>query len=258
VGGVGVVLFIGLVILAAVTQEQERTDETSRLAVLEQQIADSARAGRFTSALLLLEQLAPIPNAMSNVQELEKLQVEYAGKRESLRNLIVGLQAKYEADSLAGLTAQALAALGQDSSASGESTSGWQDTRDPFALMEAYMTAYRKADTTELAAFYGEQVKYFDRGMVGREYVLKDKAAYFARWPSIQIASDSTIPASEQLQISESVAGTFEMTWRVLFTVSGRGETLSGKAVNRLVMAPKPGAGMVIVAETSSVTERFD
>jgi hypothetical protein len=253
-----VVLVVVLGIAGAVMQDQERNDETARLMTLEQQIADSAKAARFASALLLLEQLAPISNAFSNSQDYERYRVEYSEKRASLRNTILELQAKYEADSAA---ASALALSADSSLSDSGAVGGPADTasdRGPAAFLAEYSAAYRQADTTLLAPFYADRVDYFDRGIVSRSDLLKDKGNYFARWPVVRMETDSTMAAEERLIITEPTPGFFEVEWRVLFTVSRGDETKSGRAVNHLIITTRPGLGQVIVRERSTVTARFN
>lgn len=259
--GAVVLLVIVLAVAVGAAWEQERSAESDRLGALEQQIADSAKAGRFSAALLLLDQLTPLSSALSNVQDFERYGYEYKAKRESLRNTILELQAKYEMDSLSNFVAE-----GEPTAPMADSLVGigsvpdgnWQDPRDPRTLIDAYTLAYESADTAQLAQFYGEKVEYFDRGLIPRDDVMKDKVAYFERWPVIRTRSDSSLAPENQIQTREIGPGEFELTWRVIFAVSGREQTRSGRALNRLRLAFKTGQGMVIVGESSTVTERFN
>jgi hypothetical protein len=256
-------MMIILVVAAIASSKQERTAESDRLGALEQQIADSAKAGRFSAALLLLEQLAPTSTALTNMnmQDFERYRYEYEAKRESLRNTILELQAKYEVDSLSAATAGVeMASTVADSLVGSGSAPGvnWQDSRDPRAFIEAYTGAYQSGDTARLAPFYGEKVEYFDRGWIPREDVMKDKVAYFERWPEIKTRTDSSLAPENQIQTREIKPGEFELTWRVLFAVAGRDQARSGRAINRILLAFKAGQGMVIIGESSTVTERFN
>ena len=254
-------LIIVLFVAAAASWEQERTAESDRLGALEKQIADSAKAGRFSAALLLLEQLVPTSTALTNVQDFERYRYEYQAKRESLRTTILELQAKYEADSLSAATAGVeMASTVADSLVGSGSTLGvtWQDSRDPRTFIEAYVEAYQSGDTARIARFYGEKVEYFDRGWIPREDVMKDKVAYFERWPDIKTRTDSSLAPENQIQTREIKPGEFELTWRVIFEVSGADRARSGRAINRLLLAFKEGQGMVIIGESSTVTERFN
>jgi ketosteroid isomerase-like protein len=137
-------------------------------------------------------------------------------------------------------------------------TSRVHDPGEIVAFIESYAAAYRKADTTFLAPFYSDSITYFDRGVVGRAYVFKDKDAYFSRWPDIRIDTDSTLPKAERLIVTEKSDGVFDIEWRVLFTVSGRGQKRSGRALNRFTVARAAAQRTIIIGESSSVTERFD
>lgn len=79
---------------------QDQTNEITRLAALEKQVMDSANAGRYDAALVLAEQLLPTPSAFTNPQEFERYRDEFSRKREFLKNTILQLQAKFQADSM--------------------------------------------------------------------------------------------------------------------------------------------------------------
>lgn len=145
-----------------------------------------------------------------------------------------------------------------ESSAAADASSKRLDQRELVAFIETYAEAYRKADTSLLVPFYGDSVNYFDRGVVGRSIVFEDKGAYFARWPDIRVVTDSTLPSVERIVFAEDSPGVFNVEWRVLFTVSGRGRVRSGRALNRFAVAFEAGQRMIIIGESSSVTERFD
>ena len=54
------------------------------------------------------------------------------------------------------------------------------------ALVNKYMTANNNNDIRGLIDLYASRVDYFNAGTVTRDFIFKDKANYYKRWPEIQ------------------------------------------------------------------------
>jgi len=64
------------------------------------------------------------------------------------------------------------------------------------ALLEHFIQVQNDADLNGLRDIYGNHVRYFSSGMVALDFIIKDKKAYFKRWPSVRISLAAPVEIS--------------------------------------------------------------
>ena len=72
-------------------------------------------------------------------------------------------------------------------------------------LWERVRSATESHDVAALLENYADEVRYFSKGVVGRDFILKDKQAYFRSWPSITYAlaemQDQQVLAADRARV---------------------------------------------------------
>jgi hypothetical protein len=60
-------------------------------------------------------------------------------------------------------------------------------------FVEDLLVASSSGDPNRLLPFYGDRVDYFKMGVVGSDVILKDREAYYRRWPEIKLRLDGDV-----------------------------------------------------------------
>ena len=116
------------------------------------------------------------------------------------------------------------------------------DRPDHVAFVEEFLRRQTVNDVASLASMYGDRVRFFDLGVVGREEVAADKASFFERWPNRFYGLASPVRATG------GASPTLRFEYE--YAVSGPGDAsdTEGRAWTELVLAPA-GGGYAIVEE---------
>jgi hypothetical protein len=101
-------------------------------------------------------------------------------------------------------------------------------TRDELtALVRRIMELNQKKDVAAIAPLYADKVDYYDRGVVSRDYVMKDLGYYFRNWEKIstRLEGDVVMIVLDQpeVRIAKFVSS---------FSVSNYKKSLTGKSEN--------------------------
>lgn len=98
---------------------------------------------------------------------------------------------------------------------------------------------------------FAPRVVYFDKGEVPREVVMREKRAYYRKWPtrSFELIKDT-------LRLDKASDGTLQITFRYVFDVTDGNQRRRGIALAELGIA-ESGGRLVIRRENGSVEKRF-
>jgi hypothetical protein len=119
-------------------------------------------------------------------------------------------------------------------------------------FVDQYIGAQNRGDVSELLQLYDDQVRYFDKGTVGKDFILRDKQNYYRRWPEVENHLTSGI------SIDRSVGhDTAHVSFAISFNVRNpvRGDARSGTARNDLQVRWINGK-LRITSEQQRVTSR--
>jgi len=134
----------------------------------------------------------------------------------------------------------------------GEPKSGWSAHRDEvFEVLERYLAESNDPDPARRVALYSQEVAYFDRGIVSRSDILKDKRAYRKRWPEAEYTYDGNMQFG--LNENDEMLLSFDLKFRVYSP--DRKQSISGRARNTLTLR-RDGERVVIAGERGDVLER--
>ncbi len=104
--------------------------------------------------------------------------------------------------------------------------------REVRELWDAMSSAAARSDPAAFVAGYGESVRYFNAGIVGRDFIRLDKQAYFRAWPRLtySLAGEVSMSAepdgslvvhlpvrfvAENLQRQKRRSGLTDLTWKL-------------------------------------------
>lgn len=119
--------------------------------------------------------------------------------------------------------------LDQPSESPDEPASRAEPASPVAARAENFVRSYLEAcETNQLSselAFYADRVSYFDHGEVGRDFIAKDVARYYKRWPqrNYELLDFKLGPGGEN---------EVEVKFRIGFQVKSPSHRASGKTVN--------------------------
>jgi len=117
------------------------------------------------------------------------------------------------------------------------------------AFVDRLLATVNRGSPSELLGLYADRVDYFDRGVVGKDYILQDKRAYFRRWPEVENRLVGKV-ALEPTEMGDTATVWFAIAYRV--HSPERGDTKSGTAENELQVR-RVGDELKIVAEKQRV-----
>ena len=113
------------------------------------------------------------------------------------------------------------------------------------AEAQGFVQSYLKAATSRTpereVGYYDEKVEYFDSGRVGRDFIQKDQANYYRRWPS----RDFKLLGAPQIQRAAGESAT--VRFRIHYALRGEGGSASGETEN-IVRLRKTDDGWKIAA----------
>lgn len=118
------------------------------------------------------------------------------------------------------------------------------------AFITQLMELEKSQQLDSILSKYASRVAYFDNGIVDQAFIRKDKADYFARWPSISYALNGAINATQL------GSNTWEVRAPTKFHVTNqRGEWIDGDVTQALTIDTS-GPSWLITAEKGEVTRR--
>lgn len=107
-------------------------------------------------------------------------------------------------------------------------------------FVESYLRAAEARRPDEELSFYAEYVDYFDSGRVSRQFVAKDQASYYRRWPNreFQLADAPQLLSSNGKQAT--------VRFRMRYKVSSGQERASGVTDNVVRLRQENGGLRII------------
>ncbi len=119
-----------------------------------------------------------------------------------------------------------------------------------FNLIISEYLGHGRENHRDRPELFAPQVRYYKRGIISREQVLADKAAYYKRWPRRRYTF-----IEDSIEVKPGENDTIDFRFRYTFEVSDAKETRRGIGVARL------GVGLVdstftIVSEDGEVERR--
>jgi hypothetical protein len=119
-------------------------------------------------------------------------------------------------------------------------------------FIDRYLALASAGNVSDMLKMYDEHVDYHDRGIVGADYIFKDKQNYFRRWPDVQARLADEVVV-KQAGKEEAATLSFGTTYRV--HSQERGETRSGTARNEFQVRRVAGE-LRIIAEKQRVDSK--
>src|SRR5205085_9570215 len=108
-------------------------------------------------------------------------------------------------------------------------------------FVQSYLQAAESRTPEREVGYYDDKVEYFDSGKVSRDFIRKDQASYYHRWPS----RDFKLLGPPQI---EQVAGeSATVRFRIRYAVRGDSGSATGETEN-LVRLRKTDGGWTIAA----------
>lgn len=126
-----------------------------------------------------------------------------------------------------------------------------EDTvRQTQIIINDFLATANHRNVEALLSFYGDEVDYFNVGIVNKNFIRKDKTAYFTRWTTV----NNAIVGQPQIYAQENdiISVKFSTNWKV----QNNRKTISGMADNTWKLRKTEG-GLKIVDEKQKVTSRF-
>jgi hypothetical protein len=111
--------------------------------------------------------------------------------------------------------------------ATSQSSAGVSET-DARAFVEDYLQAAQAPAPGRELSFYADKVDYFDSGKVKREFIEKDQARYYRRWPS----RDFKLLGAPQVERTSTEDAT--VRFRIRYSLRGEKEHATGQAENEV------------------------
>lgn len=107
-----------------------------------------------------------------------------------------------------------------------ESSTDAVNAEEVAGFVQRYLKAAEAPQPDEEISFYADRVDYFDSGRVSRQFVAKDQASYYRRWPKREF----TLVGAPQLVATKGPRAT--VRFRVRYTVTSASERASGSTEN--------------------------
>lgn len=107
-----------------------------------------------------------------------------------------------------------------------------------------------RSDHRDRPALFAPRIKYYQKGVISREALLADKAAYYRRWPQrrYELIKDS-------VQAAPGSGDSIDVTFHYAFEVSNGKEVRRGTGVSRLGVQLIDGQ-FSIISEDGKVERR--
>jgi hypothetical protein len=96
-------------------------------------------------------------------------------------------------------------------------------------FIETYLAATEMKDVNRVLSYYADQVDYYSKGLVSKDYIRKDKIYYFRNWDRISCLVDGEIHLIDTDRADIKVA-----EFKSYFAVENSRRSISGRAENIL------------------------
>ena len=119
-------------------------------------------------------------------------------------------------------------------------------------FVDRYLALASAGNVSGMLKMYDERVDYHDRGIVGTDYIFKDKQSYFRRWPDVRARLSDEVVVK---RAGKEDAATLSFGTAYQVHSPERGETRSGTARNEFQVRRVAGE-LKIVAEQQRVDSK--
>jgi hypothetical protein len=168
----------------------------------------------------------------------------------TLTDISVGAGSEKEQNAEAETTDPSSLPHPADTDVNAEQTSDQEITSEVNSVIQQYLTVSSDAGKLEsLLSFYDDEVDYFGSGKVHKDFIRKDKKAYFRRWSEI----DTKIAGEPKISVQDNgmIIAAFQTSWMV----KNSQKRVSGTANNTWKLK-KTSNGLKIIDEKQKVTSR--
>lgn len=122
-----------------------------------------------------------------------------------------------------------------------------------YAFIDEYISRGNSKDIDGVLDLYGDEVDYFNAGIVSKNRIYKDKVDYYKRWPSVQCS----LVKVDAIQDVNSLKNAKKVTYRINFDVYNYDESkgIKGQASNTVILKKEKGV-IKIVSDKQKVLHR--
>jgi uncharacterized caspase-like protein len=114
---------------------------------------------------------------------------------------------------------------------------------DIKAFVNAYIATFNRGSIPEILSLYADRVDYFGQGVVGLDFIRKDKQGYYQSWPQVEhrLNGDITITDTREADVKK-------VTFPISFSVRNpnRGTAVVGNATNTFIIRLTRGTWKII------------
>ena len=123
------------------------------------------------------------------------------------------------------------------------------------AFVESFLRAMEGVDYDAILALYAPRVDYFDSGMVGADFIRKDRGYFHQRWPSRRLRLEGQVTCTPAEGSTTCAGPRMAVSFQVRFTVSSpsRQETRDGLSEVTMVLEAIPAGGFAIAGQKETV-----
>jgi len=122
---------------------------------------------------------------------------------------------------------------------------------DIKVFIERFLSAVNNASISSLMDCYADQVDFFNKGIVSKEFIRKDKINYYKRWPRVNSSVQGTILVSKT---NDPDIKTVQFDSNFSVSNPARRETISGLAKNTLTIRNFNGHPMIVKEEQTVIS----
>ena len=105
---------------------------------------------------------------------------------------------------------------------------------DASETIEAYLAAAQGPTPDRELSFYGDRVRYFDSGIVSRNFIEKDQGRYYRRWP------DRKFSLVGEPEVVRTDGGSATVRFRIRYSLHRGNESASGGTENLVQLENGP------------------
>lgn len=113
-----------------------------------------------------------------------------------------------------------------------------------LARVNDYVAAQNSGNAAGLMRFYADRVDYFDRKGVNRDFILKDKSAYYERWPQVQFKLADTVRVEPEAGRSDMARVSYSIDFRV--ANPARGDSRTGAVLAEMRWQEVDGRWLIV------------
>jgi len=177
-------------------------------------------------------------------EQLERQKQELLRQQQASEQLLRGAQARHQQAELA------ISRQHQEAEATQPTNTQEFADSDLRQFITTFLTAFNSGEVSRLLNLYTGRVDYFNKGVVGKDFIKRDKNYYFKRWPQ-------QINDLEQVISIGREGNVYILDFAINFQVYNysRKEKIYGKAESTLTVVGSDG-GLKISGEKQTILER--